>query len=432
MRSELRAGVARVGITPPIGIPMAGYGSRDRPSEGILGPLSVYAVALEQEGVGCGIVVGDVIGFPAQMTAQIRQRTGRLCGLAPEGVLVCATHTHWGPETRSENVPEALAGTVCEEYWVVLGQLATSALVQAWATREPAVALCGVGEADLLSFNRRPVGPDGRTAMRYTLPLGQALAASSEGARLAVTWAPGGGPGRRLSEPLDELDGLRAGVSDPSVAVLKLIRPDGSPLAALFCFACHAVCGAGNDAFYLYSPDYPGDARRVAEAVLGCPAIFLPGCCGDQVPLRREADSRRRIGQSLGAEVVRVWELLEGESIGPLRVGRRTVSLPSAEGGGAAEAPAKQVELWAMALGSSWGLVALPGEVLVEIGLQIRQRSPFGTTAVVELGLDDPGYVPTEAAIEEGGYEPSASPFGRGAEAALVEGGRSALDSVAR
>jgi neutral ceramidase len=457
----LRAGVAKVDITPPVGLAMAGYGARERPSEGVLDPLSAYAIALEQGDTACGLVVADLIGFPAEVTAQIRKEVEDRCGLVPGHLFVCATHTHWGPEIRSRLIPDGLAKTGSAEYTAVLGHLAASALVQAWNEREPAIALCGTGEADLLSFNRRPVGPDGKAVMSWRMPLGKAMAASRAGARLAETWAPGGPRGQRLSDPLAELDGLRAGVSDPSVPLLKLVRPDGSPLAALFSFACHPVCGAGDETFYLYSADYPAYARRLIETVLGCPAVFVAGCCGDQVPLRREDDARKRIGHSLGAEVIRVWELIEGEGLGPLRVAGRKVSLPAGHLPGVAEAEAAlaqrraaregasaerymlwlaetyggrqtiEAEVWSMALGNAWGLVGLPGEVLGEIGLQIKQGSPFGTTAVVELGLDDPGYVPTDAAIAEGGYEPLSSPFGKGTEAALVAASRAALGDVA-
>ncbi|RKY00351.1 hypothetical protein DRP77_11590, partial [Candidatus Poribacteria bacterium] len=50
-------------------------------------------------------------------------------------------------------------------------------------------------------------------------------------------------------------------------------------------------------------------------------------------------------------------------------------------------------------------IVGLPGEMFAEIGLQIKKRSPFETTVTVELANDWVGYVPTERAFEEGGYE---------------------------
>lgn len=462
MSDQLKAGVMKVDITPPIGLTMAGYSGRDHAAEGVMHPLYAYAVALEQGEQACAIVVGDLIGIPAEVTEAIRARVGELSDLPAERVMACATHTHWGPELRRENyLPDHLKATVSGEYVVTVGRKMAGAVVQAWNSREPAVALCGTGDADLIKFNRRPVAQDGKVAMNLRLPLNQALAASRAGAELARTWEKGGGPGERLSDPLDELEGLRAGVADNEVALLKLIRPDGSPLAALACFGCHPVCGAGEETFYLYSPDYPLYARRVLEEVLGCPAVFVLGCAGDQVPLRRQEDSRRRIGHSLGAEALRVWELIEGESIGPLRVSSRTASLPVRELPTVEEAQkelsryedpnmsaavtkrqmlrlarqygdkeALEFEIWSMSLGDSWGLVGLPGEVLCEIGLQIKQGSPFEDTAVVSLALESCGYVPTDAAIEEGGYEPSWTPVGKGTEAALVEAGIAGLNDV--
>jgi len=50
-------------------------------------------------------------------------------------------------------------------------------------------------------------------------------------------------------------------------------------------------------------------------------------------------------------------------------------------------------------------LVGLPGEVFVDLGLAIKQASPFATTLVIELCQDAPGHIPTEKAFTEGSYE---------------------------
>ncbi len=47
----------------------------------------------------------------------------------------------------------------------------------------------------------------------------------------------------------------------------------------------------------------------------------------------------------------------------------------------------------------------LPGEIFVELGLAIKQASPFKHTLVIELSNDNPAYIPTEKAFKEGGYE---------------------------
>ena len=454
MDMHLKAGVRQIDITPPIGVTMSGYGSRDHASEGVLEPLSAVAIAFEQGDQACGLIVADLIGVELDFTQAVRDRVAELSNLAPERVFVCATHTHWGPALEpTDYLPTHLNASVSPEYTGHLALRLASVLIEAWNAREPAVAMAGTGEANLVSFNRRPVTTEGKVAMSLTMNLKQATAASAEGARLARTWLKGGGPGKRLSEPLECLGGVRAGVSDPSVPVLKLVRPDGSPIAAAFSFGCHAVCGADMDTFYMNSPDWPGCAREVFERLLGCPAMVMAGACGDQVPRVRRGDARKRVGHSVGAEALRVWELLDGAGIGPLGVASRTVRVPvrdlptveQAQGalaakpdpGGTGAVVERQIlglatkyghlkamefELWAMGLGDQWGLVGLPGEILDEIGLQIKQQSPFEHTTVVELALACPGYFPTDAARREGGYEPMWSPAGEGAEAALVEG----------
>ena len=51
------------------------------------------------------------------------------------------------------------------------------------------------------------------------------------------------------------------------------------------------------------------------------------------------------------------------------------------------------------------GIVALPGEMFVEIGLTIKEKSSSEPTFVVELANDYAGYVGTRNAYDEGGYE---------------------------
>jgi len=50
-------------------------------------------------------------------------------------------------------------------------------------------------------------------------------------------------------------------------------------------------------------------------------------------------------------------------------------------------------------------LVCLPCEIFVELGLAIKQRSPFKKTMVMSICNDRPSYVPTQKAFTEGSYE---------------------------
>ena len=76
--------------------------------------------------------------------------------------------------------------------------------------------------------------------------------------------------------------------------------------------------------------------------------------------------------------------------------------------------------------------VALPGEVFVEVGLEIKRRSPFARTLVCSLANDAVGYIPTEKAFGEGSYETIQSPVAIGTAAELVESAVKLLQQLSR
>jgi hypothetical protein len=89
------------------------------------------------------------------------------------------------------------------------------------------------------------------------------------------------------------------------------------------------------------------------------------------------------------------------------------------------------VEVSALVVGDS-AFVGLPGEIFVELGLEIKARSPFGYTFVVELCNDAIGYVPTCKAYDEGGYESTSSPLAPGTGEQMVEAALALLGDLAQ
>jgi hypothetical protein len=65
--------------------------------------------------------------------------------------------------------------------------------------------------------------------------------------------------------------------------------------------------------------------------------------------------------------------------------------------------------------------VGLPGEIFARLGLEIKARSPFAHTMVIELCNDNIGYLPTREVYQEGGYEAESSPFAPGAGELMVD-----------
>jgi neutral ceramidase len=51
------------------------------------------------------------------------------------------------------------------------------------------------------------------------------------------------------------------------------------------------------------------------------------------------------------------------------------------------------------------GIATFPGEAFVELGLEVKQKSPFKRTFLMELANDYRGYLPTVEGHELGGYE---------------------------
>src|SRR3990172_12575059 len=105
--TTLRAGAAVADIPPPAGGLMDGYGGRFEGSKGVHDPLMARAVVLEQANEGAilpgkdaptrvAIVSCDLLGMHREVTARVRERAAAQ-GIAPQGVVVAATHHHAGP-----------------------------------------------------------------------------------------------------------------------------------------------------------------------------------------------------------------------------------------------------------------------------------------------------------------------------------------------
>jgi hypothetical protein len=82
--------------------------------------------------------------------------------------------------------------------------------------------------------------------------------------------------------------------------------------------------------------------------------------------------------------------------------------------------PELEVELHGLRVGGA-AFVAAPVEVFGQLGTAVAEASPFAWTAVSGYTNGAAGYLPTDAAFEEGGYEiETASPFATGAGPAFV------------
>ncbi|MEX0799639.1 MAG: neutral/alkaline non-lysosomal ceramidase N-terminal domain-containing protein [Dehalococcoidia bacterium] len=449
--SGLQAGAAVADITPPPGGLMDGYGARREPSQGVHDPLYARALVLDYGEAACAIVGCDLLGMDPRITAAVRERVQSATGIASDGVVVAATHSHAGPYGLRPGMfsryEEALAEQVVEKI--------TGAVTDAWRARRAATLKLASAVVDTVSQNRRD--PD---------------------------W------------PVD-----------PMLRVLLVDGEDG-PVASLLSFACHAtVLDATN---LLLSAEFPGVACRIVQEQTKAPVVYLNGACGDVNPVwvRQDFDSVERVGQIIGGQALRLvgelrtlgpgqrahnirWdEFIETPAPGRIvepRFGaaRREVELPLrefapdetyaseaselggrleadarrglAEGSDARrdvmarltrvrnerwaavwarqrppEAPALRTEVQALSLGGGLALLALPGEFFVETGERIRSRCGIGDVLVAGYANDYVGYVAPADAYPQGGYEPGVSPVAPEAEGIIVDASLAALAEATR
>ena len=396
-----KAGVASVVVTPPSPMPMAGAAS-SAPSTGKIHDLYAKALALEDaQGTRLVSVTMDVCMIPMELRQAMEEEVARRFQLPPESLLLNASHTHSGPETRPKRV--VLYGFNPNEIRQVERYLVW---LQGKLIEVIGEALEDLGPANL-SFSRD-----------------QATFACNR--RLKTK------KGYRMAHDPD-------GPVDHDVPVLQVKGPDGKLRAVLFGYACHAVAFTNRN----ICGDYPGFAQRAIEqAQPGTVALFLAGCGGDQRPYPSGSlELAERYGQQL-AEAVRRASASEAHPVrGPLRLALEQVALefdapPSREEllrqtkamqgipRRRAETLLKQLDetgtlrktypyyVHVARFGDDLILVALAWEVVVDYSLRLKKELDGPNVWVAAYSNEAFNYLPSLRVLQEGGYEAGGSLLG--------------------
>ncbi|HWK80025.1 MAG TPA: hypothetical protein VNP95_04625 [Thermomicrobiales bacterium] len=410
------AGCAATTLPIAPGTPLGGYMARTSGATGTLDPLQIGVLHLETQGRSLTLVTVDAIG----VDAGLRDRIAATAGLDPATVLLCASHTHSGPQGIVPRLhpiePDAGDETLRAQ---VIGR-AAGCIAQASAALEP-------------------VTPG-----------------------LVTVDASGAWTNRNAAD----------GANDSRLRLFATRRGDGSVQAIVALSACHpTVLGAESSAV---SADLSGGIRRAIAALPGASRatiLSLTGAAGDiSTRFVRRAATPAEIDRLAKIATRHVPQALDGftpidADAASLRHARASVALPSfrehlaadpeaevaatsaaleAIGPAANPAALRQaitrhqgailrarmaaseasttppVEVAAWLLDASTALVALPVELFTSLGARIERESPFRETLVVGYANGYAGYVADAAAWDAGTYEALASPFARRAGEVLV------------
>lgn len=382
--TTLVAGAASAEITPPleVGLLMASVEGRWEPFEGVRMPLFARAVVLGESSTGrrVALVALDLLGLSGTALGGFREFKSSVCAaadhaVAPEDLILTCTHTHTGPES------------------VAITDLYRSEAFAAWA----AYLAVQIGRA---------IRSAARSARPCRLEYGSA---SAPGLAIHRRFKTTQGVLLSHPEPPPEIVLSRDGAVDDSVNVAALRDLSGRLVAVIVNATCHPV---HEMCIRQVSPDYPGELSVALEAAYpGAVALFLNGAAGDINPTTVSAGpaEARRHADALAETVQGVLSRPKRAARQGMRLERRELTLPTRLPFGRADGQTLPTEVVGLRLGEL-AFVFLPGEPFAETGLAIKDGSPFDLTAVVAYAEDAVGYVPTDQAFADGGYETT---FGR-------------------
>lgn len=423
MENTLKAASATANITPPLGTKIPG-GFRPRYAENVDDELFAKAVVIDNGETRIAIVTCDLIAIPEKIADTAKARIADRCGIPPAHVMVNATHTHTAVAVANLlGVGEDTGYTD----WVPL-KIADAVELAVWRLQPARVGFASVDEGRI-TFNRRWHMKDG-----------------------TVRFNPGV-EHPDLVEP--------TGTIDPELAMMYVEADDGTPISAVANFSLHYI---GTDNGSALSADYFGHFDRLMRHYLGGPCVSLLwnaasgqinntdfsgkvkwtarghqqavkmanvlaghfitemqfmemhdtlDLSGDLTTLTFQRKQITETDLEVAAQILSVPQgTYDAYETGPFswvvgeRIPTALVDVYALECQRMAKLPEHMTApIQVLRLGEA-AIVALPGEVFVETGMNIKANSDASPTFLVSLANGYIGYICTDKALTaEGGYE---------------------------
>ncbi len=398
-KGSLRAGAARVDITPPAGaaLRLSGYSTRTEGFKDIHDRLHVRAVVVDDGAAQAAIVTADLIFVYDHLWEAVTKRVTAETGIPRERILLAATHTHAAPAlvnaSRKEPEPNAAA-------WVAdVERKFVQAVVEARKNLQPARMGAGAGKVNVNVNRRAPMAVGG-------------------------LWL-----GRNPDGPTDK-----------TLAVLKFESLDGRPIAIFMNYGVHGtVQGPTN---LNVSGDLPGAASLYVEQKVGKGVVapWSSGAAGDQAPIYNRAENYDDVfilGKLIGEEAMRVAAGLRMSRRAEIRGVQKVITCPGKKtlsGGKPGEKTVfgpgdpQPIRLSLLRI-NDVAFAGVSAEVLTMIGQRLKKESPLRNTMLVANCNGSSGYLPDDASYEQVSYEIAVSRVQKGcAEKGVVEGFLEMLD----
>ena len=388
---SLRAGAAKVDITPQTPQWLSGYGPRQ--STGVLDPIFHRVVALEAAGTPFYLIASDLCLFSPTLYGRVTRDLQKELGIDPKHVLWSVTHSHATPEVGPPEMYKTLLGRSDHDWdrenTARTLRLLIDAVRSARDRLEPAQIAFGSGIA-LANINRRAKDVDGRVSIGLN---------------------PDGPVDRRFN-------------------LIRLTRPDGGLIALVANYAMHGTVMNGENVSI--SGDGPGTVTAYLEEKLGGTVLYVNGAAGNIAPIysvypNARAGHLSQFRVLLGDRILAAFKAMgPGAAEVNIRHGERIVETPRkealmwpeelAEYGKDGPRPLVRLPIRFVRINDT-AIWSAPVELFCEISMHVAEQSPFAQTMYFGYTNGWLGYLPTAKGFEEGGYEPRTSPFSPQAEA---------------
>jgi hypothetical protein len=468
MTKQLSAGIARVDITPPQGIAHAGWGAQTHQrAAGIDLPLWATALALSDGKQTVVIVDMDLIYLWEPEVYEVQEAVVELTDLPASNIRLAYTHTHSGPVNGSSWTSWIKEGTEMVPSYD--GSLPHRIAGVAWAAlqnMQPTRAAAGSGQCEI-SVNRRFQRPEdgavvvGRNwkgpvdhevkVIRIDRLDGQPLAAVVNYACHPITV----GPDARLLTPdypgvvkrvVEQATGATClflqGASGNIGPVRGVARNGLNEYKRLGQILGHEASkvwwemevpprqerylrtleSGAPRAIYADEPAEEPDATlRVGTRPMHLPIKNLPAPAQLEDDLSAHVERLNKLRATGGSE-----EEIIQETMSAKRAKMRADIARQLQG-----QTHRVFEAQVFAIGDEIALVGIPGEPFVEIGLQVKQNSPFRHTLFSGYSNVGWAYIPMPDAYPLGGYEVEITPFSPEAAGQVINESLTLLRQVA-
>ncbi len=389
----LKAGIAKIDITPESPVKLYGYASRKTLSEGIHDPLSARVVVFENNGKKIVLISSDLGSYGGEVFSTIQKSILDKFNLKDSELFLSTIHSHSSPILSLDEEKMDLSNI---EYTKSLQKKLLALVAEAIKNIRPVHTGTGIGYSPVGS-NRREMKPDGSITL-----------------------------GRNPYGPTDK-----------EVLVMKITTPDGTPVGALYDYATHSTSlGARN---MQVSGDVLGLSAQFVEKILGKTVIspVFAGASANIDPWYRVLPEFNNepgwipepvlLGTLLGEEVVTVFRgIREVKPGGDIKTSSAILDCPARKrednktNPGEVQKTTVPVNITVAKISDDVAFVGFNVEMLTEIGMKIKAASPFKHTFIITHCNGSSGYLPPAELYKEGGYEITTTRFEIGS-AEMVE-----------